>query len=203
MSLPMRLEAKNLSCERGGRTVFQNLNFEIAAGEFAELRGPNGAGKSSLLRLLAGLNVPEGGSLIFEGGKDEATIAEQAHYIGHSEANKPALTVQENLNFWSELLGEPLNPNATSYFNLSGLADDQALLLSAGQKRRLALTRLVLAHRPIWLLDEPSVGLDAASTILLQDQIKKHLTTGGIVIAATHTDLGINVTRHINLSGAQ
>jgi heme exporter protein A len=156
-----------------------------------------------LLRLLAGLNVPEGGSLIFEGGKEEATIAEQAHYIGHSEANKPALTVQENLNFWSELLGEPFNPNATSYFNLSGLADDQALLLSAGQKRRLALTRLVLAHRPIWLLDEPSVGLDAASIILLQDQIKKHLTTGGIVIAATHTDLGIAATRHINLGGAQ
>jgi heme exporter protein A len=203
MSLPMRLEAKNLSCERGGRTVFQNLNFEIAAGEFAELRGPNGAGKSSLLRLLAGLNVPESGSLTLEGGKDEATIAEQAHYIGHSEANKPALTVQENLNFWSELLGEPLNPNAISVFNLSGLADDQALLLSAGQKRRLALTRLVLAHRPIWLLDEPSVGLDAASTILLQDQIKKHLTIGGIAIAATHIDLGINVTRHINLSGAQ
>ena len=198
----MRLEAKNLSCERGGRMVFQNLNFEIAAGEFAELRGPNGAGKSSLLRLLAGLNVPESGSLIFEGGQDEATIAEHAHYIGHSEANKPALTVQENLKFWSELLGAPLNPNATSFFNLDGLADDQALLLSAGQKRRLALTRLVLAHRPIWLLDEPSVGLDTASLILLQNQIRSHVATGGIVIAATHTDLGINATRSINLGGA-
>lgn len=198
----MRLEAKNLSCERGGRMVFQNLNFEIAAGEFAELRGPNGAGKSSLLRLLAGLNVPESGSLTFVGGKDEATIAEHAHYIGHSEANKPALTVQENLKFWSELLGAPLNPNATSFFNLDGLADDQALLLSAGQKRRLALTRLVLAHRPIWLLDEPSVGLDTASLILLQNQIRSHVATGGIVIAATHTDLGINATRSINLGGA-
>lgn len=198
----MRLEAKNLSCERGGRMVFQNLNFEIAAGEFAELRGPNGAGKSSLLRLLAGLNVPESGSLTFVGGQDEATIAEHAHYIGHSEANKPALTVQENLKFWSELLGAPLNPNATSFFNLDGLADDQALLLSAGQKRRLALTRLVLAHRPIWLLDEPSVGLDTASLILLQNQIRSHVATGGIVIAATHTDLGINATRSINLGGA-
>jgi heme exporter protein A len=195
----MRLEAKNLSCERGGRTVFQNLSFEIASGEFAELRGPNGAGKSSLLRLLAGLNVPESGSLTFEGGKDEATIAEQAHYIGHAEANKPALTVQENLDFWSELLGADLNPKATSYFNLDGLADDQALLLSAGQKRRLALTRLLIAHRPIWLLDEPSVGLDAASLILLQNQIKNHVAKGGIVIAATHTDLGISVTRHITL----
>jgi heme exporter protein A len=201
MPLPMRLEAKNLSCERGGRTVFQNLNFEIASGEFAELRGPNGAGKSSLLRLLAGLNVPESGSLTFEGGKHEATIAEQAHYIGHAEANKPALTVQENLGFWSELLGADLNPKATSYFNLDGLADDQALLLSAGQKRRLALTRLMLAHRPIWLLDEPSVGLDAASLVLLQNQIKNHVAHGGIVIAATHTDLGINATRHITLGG--
>ena len=197
----MRLEAKNLSCERGGRIVFQNLNFEIGAGEFAELRGPNGAGKSSLLRLLAGLNVPESGSLVFEGGKDEATIAEQAHYIGHSEANKPALTVQENLKFWSELFGVPLNSNATSFFNLDGLADDQALLLSAGQKRRLALTRLLLAYRPLWLLDEPSVGLDSASIILLQDQIKKHVATGGIIIAATHIDLGINATRHITLGG--
>jgi heme exporter protein A len=201
MSLPMRLKAKNLSCERGGRTVFQNLDFEIGSGEFAELRGPNGAGKSSLLRLLAGLNVPESGTLVFEGGKDEATIAEQAHYIGHSEANKPALTVQENLKFWSELLGESFNPNATSIFNLSGMADDQALLLSAGQKRRLALTRLVLAHRPIWLLDEPSVGLDAASIILLQNQIAKHVSSGGMVIAATHTDLGIAATRSINLGG--
>lgn len=203
MSLQMRLEAKNLSCERGGRIVFQNLNFEIGAGEFAELRGPNGAGKSSLLRLLAGLNVPESGNLIFEGGKHEATIAEQAHYIGHSEANKPALTVQENLKFWSELLGAPFMPNATSFFNLDGLADDQALLLSAGQKRRLALTRLMLAHRPIWLLDEPSVGLDSASIILLQHQIKNHVAMGGMVIAATHTDLGINATRHITLGGVQ
>lgn len=198
----MWLEAKNLSCERGGRMVFQNLSFGIAAGEFAELRGPNGSGKSSLLRLLAGLNVPESGNLTFEGGKEEATIAEQAHYIGHLEANKPALTVQENLNFWSELFGAGINPKATSFFNLDGLADDQALLLSAGQKRRLALTRLVLAHRPIWLLDEPSVGLDSASLILLQNQIKNHVGTGGIVIAATHTDLGIDASRHINLGGA-
>ncbi len=198
----MRLLARNLSCERGGRIIFKNMNFQIASGEFAELRGPNGAGKSSLLRLIAGLNIPETGNLTLEGGKDETTIAEQAHYIGHSEANKPALTVRENLNFWAQLLGASLPPNAPSSFNLDDLVDDQALLLSAGQKRRLALTRLVLAHRPIWLLDEPSVGLDATSITLLQNQIKYHLATGGIVLAATHIDLGIPATREINLSGA-
>ena len=198
----MRLTAKNLSCERGGRVVFQNLNFELSSGEFAELRGPNGAGKSSLLRLIAGLNVAEAGSLVFEGGEAEETIAEQAHYIGHSESNKPALTVLENLKFWAELLGSDFNPSATKHFNLDGLSDDQALLLSAGQKRRLALTRLMLAHRPIWLLDEPSVGLDAASIVLLQKQIQKHLAQGGIVLAATHTDLGIQSAGAINLGGA-
>jgi heme exporter protein A len=199
MSEPMRLKAENLSCERGGRLVFTDVNFTLASGELMALRGPNGAGKSSLLRLLAGLNTPAAGSVIIENGIAESTLAEQSHYIGHTEANKPALTVNENLNFWSQFLGGEKNKTALSTFNLEALANDQALLLSAGQKRRLALTRLVIAQRNLWLLDEPTVGLDTASLTNLQTLIKKHLGIGGMVMAATHTDLGVNATHELTL----
>jgi heme exporter protein A len=199
MPQPMRLKAENLSCERGGRRIFENVNFTLASGEMMELRGPNGAGKSSLLRLLAGLNVPASGSANLEGGNAEATMAEQAHYIGHAEANKPALTVRENLNFWSHFLGGTNAGAALDTFNMAALADDPALLLSAGQKRRLALTRLVIALRPLWLLDEPTVGLDAASLLQLQTQIRIHLKNGGMVIAATHTDLGVKAKSALQL----
>ena len=199
MTTPLRLKAENLSCERGGRFVFKDLSFELGAGELAELRGPNGAGKSSLLRLLAGLNTTSSGSLTFEGGAAEATLPEQSHYIGHAEANKPALTVRENLIFWQKFLGGTANSDAFSAFNLEALADDQALLLSAGQKRRLALTRLVIAYRPLWLLDEPTVGLDAASLVILQNHIREHLKHGGMVIAATHAELGVKAARDIQL----
>jgi heme exporter protein A len=197
--MPLRLKAENLSCERGGRLAFKDLSFEMFAGELAELRGPNGAGKSSLLRLLAGLNTSLSGSLILEGGATETTLAEQSHYIGHAEANKPALTVRENLVFWQKFLGGNVNANLFSAFNLEALADDQALLLSAGQKRRLALSRLVVAHRPLWLLDEPTVGLDAASLVILQNHIQDHLKNGGMVIAATHAELRVKSARDIQL----
>lgn len=195
----MRLTAENLSCERGGRLVFTNVNFTLASGELMALRGPNGAGKSSLLRLLAGLNTPAAGTVMLENGIAESTLAEQAHYIGHAEANKPALTVNENLDFWTEFLGGEKNKTALSTFDLETLAGDQALLLSAGQKRRLALTRLVIAKRSLWLLDEPTVGLDNASLINLQTLIKNHLRNGGMVIAATHTELGVTATHELTL----
>ena len=201
--MPLRLKADNLSCERGGRLVFKDLSFELVAGELAELRGPNGAGKSSLLRLLAGLNTTSSGSLSLEGGAIDTTLGEQSHYIGHAEAIKPALTVRENLVFWQKFLGGGENPNSFSAFNLKALADDQALLLSAGQKRRLALTRLVMTHRPVWLLDEPTVGLDVASLVILQNHIRDHLKTGGLVIAATHAELGIKSARNIQLGNAE
>jgi heme exporter protein A len=202
MSLPLRLTAENLSCERGGRLIFTNVNFTLSAGELMDLRGPNGAGKSSLLRLLAGLNTPASGSAVLENGTAEATLAEQSHYIGHAEANKPALTVSQNLNFWAQFLGGTKTEAAAETFNLQPLADDQALLLSAGQKRRLALTRLVIAKRSLWLLDEPTVGLDAASLINLQSLIKRHLSQGGMVIAATHTELGVKATHALQLGQA-
>jgi heme exporter protein A len=199
MFKPTRLKVENLACERGGRVVFSKVSFSLNAGELMELRGPNGAGKSSLLRLLAGLNTPAGGSAIFEGGDPDSSLAEQTHYIGHADANKLSLTVSENTAFWSEFLGSKQILSSLATFNIVALADDQTLLLSAGQKRRLALTRLVLAQRSLWLLDEPTVGLDAASIINLRSVIKKHLSEGGMVVAATHADLGILVTRELTL----
>ena len=197
MKLPLRLKAENIACERGGRLVFSNLSFAVKAGDMLELRGPNGSGKSSLLRLLAGLNTPSAGSITLENGVPDATLAEQAHYIGHADANKAALTVVENLQFWSGFLGGDKIP--LSAFNLATLAADQALLLSAGQKRRLALSRLHTAPRCIWLLDEPDVGLDSPSRVVLKDQITRHLESGGIVLVATHTDLGFKSATTLHL----
>ncbi len=202
MSPRLRLKAENLACERGGRVVFSGLNFELGAGEIMELRGPNGAGKSSLLRLLAGLNTPAFGSAQLENGKPDASLAEQSHYIGHAEANKPALTVTQNLNFWAAFLGGTQTAAALEIFNLQAFASDQAVLLSAGQRRRLALARLVLGERSLWLLDEPNVGLDAASLATLQSLITSHLSTGGMVIAATHVELGLAAPRQLHLGKA-
>jgi heme exporter protein A len=203
MSQLLRLMAENLVCERAGRVIFSNLNFTINAGEFVELRGQNGVGKSSLLRLIAGLNEPASGTLILDNADQDKTIAEQSHYIGHAEANKPALTVAQNVTFWARFLSGDANPSCLAHFKLEALAQDQALLLSAGQKRRLALTRLVAIKRRVWLLDEPSVGLDAASLSSLQKLIATHLQEGGIVLAATHQDLGIASARQLQLGGSE
>ncbi len=201
MANSTRLIAENLACERGGRVVFSNCSFELHAGEMMEVRGRNGAGKSSLLRLLAGLNTPAEGRIELENGKVNTSLAEQSHYIGHAEANKPALTVAQNLKFWAAFLEGTLTDVAFETFNLSKLKNDQALLLSAGQKRRLALARLIIAERLVWLLDEPTTGLDATSLVALQTVINRHLHAGGMVIAATHGDIGILAARHLQLGG--
>lgn len=197
MKLPLRLRAEKISCERGGRLVFSNLSFDVQAGEMLELRGANGSGKSSLLRLLAGLNTHNAGSIALENGLSDLSLAEQTHYIGHADANKSALTVSENLKFWTAFLDGGETPLRT--FNLEALADDQALLLSSGQKRRLALSRLLCAQRPVWLLDEPDVGLDSASRMILQNQIARHLGEGGMVLVATHSELGFKAAKTLNL----
>ena len=197
----MRIAAENLSCERGGRTVFSNQNFALGSGEFLQLTGPNGAGKSSLLRLLASLSEPSHGHITLEGGSPDLTLGQQAHYIAHSDASKSALTVTENLIFWRDFLGGGDLTHALDAVNLSPLSDYPVALLSAGQKRRLALARLALVPRAIWLLDEPSVGLDEASQKLLIALMGQHLKADGLIVAATHVPLGLAPQKKLHLDG--
>jgi heme exporter protein A len=187
----MELRADNLMCVRGGRVIFARLSFILPASTMTELRGPNGAGKTSLLRLIAGLIEPEAGSLTLEGGDAEITLGQQCHFVAHQDAVKPHLTVMESLAFWRDFLGGGDVEAALATFALTPLAGLQAAMLSEGQKRRLALSRLVLAKRPVWLLDEPSVGLDAASRDRLNALVARHVSEGGIVLASTHVDLGV------------
>jgi heme exporter protein A len=185
------LAALDVSCLRGGRTVFEGLSFRLAPGEALLVSGPNGAGKTSLLRQIAGLLPLAAGELRLEGSGPDAVLPELCHYVGHANAVKTSLSVAENLAFWARFLrtnGASLAP-ALDAFGLSPLADLPAGLLSAGQKRKLALSRLFTAKRPIWLLDEPQTSLDAASLKLLDAAIKTHLDTGGIAIVASHVAL--------------
>ncbi len=201
--MTMQLSAHNLVCRRGGRTVFSGLTFKLAQGEGLLLEGPNGTGKTSLLRILAGFGALEEGMLNLDGADEELTIGQRAHYLGHQNALKLALSVEENLQFWAQFMGQSVSSDDIrshlDTFNLAHLASYSAGLLSAGQKRRLALSRLDLVARPIWLLDEPSVGLDASSCQLLAAAMTRHLDAGGLLIASTHTDLGLNFQHRVNL----
>jgi len=194
----LRLVAENLECVRGGRRVFSGLSFTCAAGEGLLLTGPNGSGKSSLLRLIAGLVQMRAGKLDLEGSDSELSIGQHTHYAGHLDALKTALTAYENLAFWASLYGGDPDEALTG-FNLSHLSDIPAGFLSAGQKRRLGLARLFLGNRPLWLLDEPSVSLDAASRDILGGIMKAHMAGGGLLIAATHVTLGVEFTRELKL----
>jgi heme exporter protein A len=185
------LAAQDLSCQRGGRLIFQDLSFKLAPGEALLVSGPNGAGKTSLLRQVAGLLPPAAGELRLEGAGPDAVLPELCHYVGHSNAVKASLSVGENLFFWADFLnadGVGLK-RALAAFGLTPLAELPAGLLSAGQKRRLALSRLFAAARPIWLLDEPQASLDTASVKLLDACIEDHLDAGGIALVASHTPL--------------
>jgi heme exporter protein A len=197
----MRLSATDLACRRGGREVFAGVSFSVAGGESLTIRGRNGAGKSSLLRMAVGLVRIAGGRLALEGGDPELTIGEQAHYLGHLDALKPSLSVVENLRFWSDFLGaaavdlgEPLRA-----VGLDALADLPAAYLSAGQRRRLSIARLLAVKRPLWLLDEPTSTLDAAAQTKLGEIMRAHLAGGGIMLAATHSPLQLEGTRELNL----
>jgi heme exporter protein A len=190
----MEIVGKALACERGGRLVFENLDVHATGGRMLVLRGPNGAGKTSLLRLLAGLAEPAGGDLNLTGAPGDGDITGQVHFVAHQDAIKLHLTVEENLTFWSGFLGGGNIEVALDAMNLRALRQFQAQRLSAGQKRRLGLARLALAPRPVWLLDEPTVGLDTASQALLAKLMNAHLETGGIIIASTHIDLPVAST---------
>src|SRR5690349_15726596 len=164
----MRLEGHALACSRGGRQVFSGLEFGVSSGEALLVTGRNGAGKSSLLRMLAGLVRVGGGDLNLAGGDPEKTLPEQAHYLGHLDALKPPLTVMENLDFWTCYLGGEGAPRAAlATVGLGALTDLPAAYLSAGQRRRLSLARLLSVMRPIWLLDEPVSALDREAQDML------------------------------------
>ena len=199
----MQLIAENLTVRRGNREVLTNLSFQLGTGEGLLLTGPNGAGKTTLIRTIAGLLPPDSGTVRLTGAEDETDISAQCHLIGHQNGIKASLTVAENLRFWAEFLGgEASIDPALERLNLASIDDLPAGYLSAGQKRRLGLARLLVAKRPIWLLDEPTVSLDAASTALLGEIVAGHIAEGGMAIAATHIPLGIAAMRELRLGSA-
>lgn len=201
----MKLSGRGLRCVRGGREVFSSLDVMAEAGRAVAVTGPNGAGKTSLLRLLAGLLAMAGGSVSLEGGDPELTLPEQAHYLGHRDALKPALSVSENLSFWREFLGGPARSSAAdtalATVRLDHVAHLPAAYLSAGQRRRLSIARLLAVKRPVWLLDEPTSALDVSGQSAFAAIMTEHLKGGGIILAATHTPLGIAV-QDLRIGGA-
>jgi len=199
----MRLIAEGLTSIRGGRTLFCDLSLALDAGQALLLSGPNGAGKTTLIRTIAGLLKPTKGQLRLEEGDPERTLGEQCHYVGHLDSVKASLSVQENAAFWSGFLGGARTrvDDALKTFGLAALKDMPAAYLSAGQRRRLGLARVLLADRPLWLLDEPTVSLDAAAQNTLLRVIEAHLVAGGLVVAATHVALALPRSRNLPLGG--
>lgn len=196
-------EGRALACVRGDRPVFAGLDFALPPGGALVLSGPNGSGKSSLLRVMAGLLPPAAGVLAWAGApvtQDPEGHRGRLHYVGHLDALKPALSVEENLSFWAGLrTAAPRVEAALARLGLDHLADLPARLLSAGQRRRLALSRLLAAPAELWLLDEPSVGLDARSIASLTDIIAEHRAAGGRVAVATHLALSLPEARPLSL----
>jgi len=197
----MRLRGSDLTCVRGGREVFRGLAFTVEAGEALVVTGPNGAGKSSLLRMVAGLVRPQQGRLELEGGDVELTRGEHVHYLGHQDSLKPSLSVRENLGFWAALLGGDGTKSdvALAAVGLGGLAQLPAVYLSAGQRRRLAVARLIAVERSIWLLDEPTSTLDAAAQAMLTDLMRAHLAGRGLILVASHGPMGLDGAKELRL----
>ena len=185
-----------LTMSRGDLVLARDLSARVDAGGALMVTGPNGSGKSTLLRAILGLHRPDAGTVRLVVQGREEPIAENAHYLGHGNAMKDDLTVRENLAFWAKLLDEPDDPDAliaeaAGPLGIERLLDLPHAYLSAGQKRRAALARLWVAPRPLWLLDEPTASLDAASERVVADMIEAHRGEGGMVVAATHLHLGL------------
>lgn len=209
------IEGRGLTSVRSGRLVFSGLDFSVHGGQALVLRGANGCGKSTLLRLVAGLLSPTEGEILWSGEdarSDPETFRANIHYVGHQSGLKTALTVAENIAFWAQLYGAEGNVDeanvdkACARLGLARLADLPVKYLSQGQKRRTALARLVAVPLPLWLLDEPNVGLDDSSNNILKALMAEHLESGGMIMAATHTELGLDgaeVFHFGNASGGQ
>ena len=203
---PLRLLVEDLALERGGRALVSGLSFSLNAGEALIVTGPNGAGKSTLLRALCGLLRPTRGRIRLEGaGDDVDSPSLGSHYLGHADALKPALTAFENLTFWAAMLGSEGAPGlpptaALERLGLAAVGDLPVAYLSAGQRRRVALARLLTARRPLWLLDEPNTALDSASQRRLETLLRAHLEGGGVAALATHSPLNLPSARELKLA---
>jgi heme exporter protein A len=188
------LVCTDLACRRGERRLFSGLGFRLGSGQIAIVSGPNGAGKTTLLRTVAGFLRPEAGRIALDGAGPEASLAEHAHFLGHRDGLRGALSVRENLLSAARMLGGEggLTPEAAlARLDLARLIDLPLGVLSAGQRRRVALARLLVARRALWILDEPTAALDAASQATVARLLGEHAASGGMVLAATHLDLGV------------
>lgn len=189
----MRLEAENLAGERGGETIFADLSFALGEGEALVVTGPNGSGKSTLLRIICGLLQPEAGKV--ELSEDDTVLPVRAacHYLGHQNAMKPALSVRENLSFWQTFhsAAQAEIDEALEAVDLPGVEHLPFGYLSTGQKRRVSIAKLLVSHRPLWIVDEPTAGLDKASEARFAEIMRGHMREGGMIVAATHIPLGL------------
>ncbi|MCB4767243.1 heme ABC exporter ATP-binding protein CcmA [Ancylobacter sp. Lp-2] len=201
----MQLVVREVACRRGARELFRGLGFTVPAGRALVVTGPNGAGKSSLLRLLAGLASPVSGSIRLEGAPEPDAYREQVHYLGHLDAHKLALSASANLGFWRDLLGGVDQgaalkvEDALEAVGLGGLGGLPVAVLSAGQKRRLALARLLVTERPLWILDEPTTALDARAQALFAALARAHVEKGGLLVAATHAPLDLGPSESLDI----
>jgi heme exporter protein A len=204
---PLRLRVENLTVARGGRAVLSDVSFALSGGEALVVTGRNGVGKSTLLRTMAGL-LPHAAGAIALDGAGERELAQSAHYLAHADGMKAALTVEENLEFWADYLGRDEDPHsrapkaALAAVGLAHALQAPFGALSAGQKRRAALARLLVAHRPVWLLDEPMTALDRASREKFTAAMRDHCARGGVIVAATHEPLGLDEAGELALGAA-
>lgn len=205
----MRLTAEGLSARRGEELIFTNVSFTLEPGQALLLTGRNGSGKSTLLRVIAGLLRPESGTvtLASPGSGEPRPARESSHYLGHRNAMKQELSVAENLLFWQSFLGDSEGgagvdvEEAAHAVGLAGITHLPFGYLSAGQQRRFAMAKLLVAYRPLWLLDEPTAALDSSADVMFAGLVKNHLAQGGMAIAATHQPLGLEGAQQLVMKG--
>ncbi len=205
--MPISLVVEGLSAKRGEDLIFHDISFVLPVGQALVVTGPNGSGKSTLLRVLAGLLTAESGKVQLVGvSSDIGHPRELCHYLGHRNAMKRELTVEENLSFWKSFMSDSASGSgisieeATEALGLGGISHLPFGYLSAGQQRRMAMAKLLVAYRPVWILDEPTAALDAKADLLFAELVERHLGAGGIVVAATHQPLGVEA-RELRMTG--